>query len=92
MCLHPQLAQAPYKCYTPGRFRECGVLEAGRLRCCETSTTIKGGRTAVAVKPFTELLKDSPKNWECWGANDQIGAPLKVVGDAGSPVNPIVIK
>ena len=46
----------------------------------------------MAVKPFTELLKDSPKNWERWGANDQIGAPLKVVGDAGSPVNPIVIK
>jgi hypothetical protein len=42
----------------------------------------------VAAKPFTELLKDSPKNWGCWGANDKIGAPRKVVDGAGSPVNP----
>jgi len=68
------------------------LTEAGHLRGCETNTTIKGGKTAVAVKPFTELLKDAPKNWGRWEANDEIGAPLKVAGGAGSPVNPIVIK
>ncbi|HEV8712817.1 MAG TPA: hypothetical protein VGX03_08330 [Candidatus Binatia bacterium] len=46
----------------------------------------------MAVKPFTELLKDSPKNWGRWGADDEIGAPLKAVGGAGAPVNPSVIK
>ena len=46
----------------------------------------------MAVKPFTELLKDSPKNWGHRGAGDEVGAPGKVVGGAGSPVNPIVSK
>jgi hypothetical protein len=112
--------------------------------------------TKVAAKTFTELLKDAPKNWGRWGADDEIGAlnfltgaevlrgvsavkqgkvfalgvsvawpggdpiypgrgqptrtmaedcakdgqytflfvgaPLKVVGGAGSPVNPLAIK
>jgi len=46
----------------------------------------------VAVTPFTELLKNSPKNWGHWGADDGVGAPLQVVGGDGSPVNPIVSK
>jgi len=28
----------------------------------------------VAAKSFTELLKDSPKNWGRWGADDEVGA------------------
>lgn len=28
----------------------------------------------MAAKPFTELLKDAPKNWGRWGADDEIGA------------------
>ncbi len=28
----------------------------------------------MAVKPFTELLQDAPKNWGRWGADDEIGA------------------
>ena len=34
-----------------------------------------GGRRIMAGKPIemTELLKDAPKNWGRWGANDEIG-------------------
>ncbi|MBI3798706.1 MAG: hypothetical protein HY268_17290 [Deltaproteobacteria bacterium] len=28
----------------------------------------------MAAKSFTELLKDAPKNWGRWGAEDEIGA------------------
>lgn len=28
----------------------------------------------MAAKSFTELLKDSPKNWGRWGADDEVGA------------------
>lgn len=28
----------------------------------------------MAAKSFTELLKDSPKNWGRWGAEDEVGA------------------
>lgn len=28
----------------------------------------------MATKSFTDLLKDAPKNWGCWDAEDEIGA------------------